>query len=137
VKTASSAKILVFNTKGDVLVLYRSETHPWSPHAPDLPGGIVNSHESFEDGIVRELQEETGLIVDPDKLEKLYEAEALEPHGITMHRVIFGVHLPDEHPNVVLSWEHEKFEWRKLEDIKDIEASNQKGIDAILASRRS
>jgi len=51
------------------------ETRQGRPHAA-LPGGGVERWESIHEALVREVQEETGLVVEPGRL--LYVAEVVE-----------------------------------------------------------
>ena len=68
------AKALVRNSKGLYLVLYRGNTHPLFPGHIDFPGGEVEPKETPEAAVMREIQEETGLLVDPKKLKKLLKS---------------------------------------------------------------
>lgn len=54
--------ILVFNSKGDVLVQKRTDTKDWCPGYYDLAaGGIIQFDESYEISAQRELLEELGV----------------------------------------------------------------------------
>jgi ADP-ribose pyrophosphatase YjhB (NUDIX family) len=55
------------------------ETRQGRPHAA-LPGGGVERWESLHEALVREVQEETGLVVEPGRL--LYVAEVVEQYKI-------------------------------------------------------
>ena len=64
------AKALVRSSEGLCLVLHRGNTHPRFPGHIDFPGGEVEPKETLEAAVIREIQEETGLLVDPKKLKK-------------------------------------------------------------------
>lgn len=49
-----------------VLLVHRSKTRAWAPNRWDAPGGHVEPGESDRDAIVRELNEELGIIVARD-----------------------------------------------------------------------
>lgn len=66
------AKALVRSSEGLCLVLHRGNTHPRFPGHIDFPGGEVEPKETPEAAVMREIQEETGLLVDPKKLKKLF-----------------------------------------------------------------
>ena len=58
-----AAKALIRDGQGNILVLYRSETHPYLAHDIDLPGGEIESDETPEIGLEREIMEETGIAI--------------------------------------------------------------------------
>lgn len=57
------ALLVVQNSEGRLLLVRQSYTTGWS-----LPGGLLGRHESPVEAAARELVEETGLTVDPDRL---------------------------------------------------------------------
>jgi 8-oxo-dGTP diphosphatase len=88
--------ILPVREDGRMLLLQRP-TGTWEP-----PAGRLNSGEGFEDGAVRELCEETGLLVVPRRILATWVGEA--PGGGLLAAVTYigrtrdqGVHLSDEH----------------------------------------
>jgi len=123
-----AAKVVIFDAQGSVLLLRRSSTHPHHALRSDLPGGIIENDESWEDGLCREVKEEAGLVVRPDTLRLVYELNH-EYFGKQISRRIFAVHLPHVRPNVQISWEHDKASWVPLDDLKGLEEPYQKGID--------
>jgi mutator protein MutT len=54
---------IVWNEKGDILIIQRAKTDKSNPEKWVIPGGHVDAGESFETAAKRELQEETGLNV--------------------------------------------------------------------------
>jgi ADP-ribose pyrophosphatase YjhB (NUDIX family) len=53
-----------------------------------IVGGFVEEHESWQEGGARECREETGLVIDPTKLEPLYYASSSpKPNRILMFSV--------------------------------------------------
>jgi len=72
-------RAILENGEGKVLLILRSDFHIWA-----LPGGSPNIRESAEDAIVREVREETGLI--------LTEYEAI---GFTSHADLEVVTYPN------------------------------------------
>jgi 8-oxo-dGTP pyrophosphatase MutT (NUDIX family) len=54
---------VIFNDAGEVLLQLRSDTKDWG-----LPGGALDPGEQPADGVVREVWEETGLLVTPERV---------------------------------------------------------------------
>ena len=98
------AKALVRNSEGLYLVLYRSNTHLLFPGHIDFPGGEVEPEEIPEAAVAREIQEETGLLVDPNKLKKLFAKQ----YQHTTH-VLFEAKLAEPDAKAALSWEHKGY----------------------------
>lgn len=107
------AKALVRNSKGLYLVLYRGNTHPLFPGHTDFPGGEVEPEEIPEAAVAREIQEETGLSVNPNKLKKLFTKQYRQ----TTH-MLFEAKLTEPDAKVALSWEHKSYRWITPEELK-------------------
>lgn len=109
------AKALVRNSKGLYLVLYRSNTHPLFPGHIDFPGGEVEPEEIPEAAVVREIQEETGLSVNPNKLKKLFTKQYRQ----TTH-ILFEAKTAEPDAKIALSWEHKDYRWITPEELKSL-----------------
>ena len=109
------AKALVRNSEGLYLVLYRSNTHPLFPGHIDFPGGEVESKETPEAAVMREIQEETGPLVDPNKLKKLFTKQYQQ----TTH-MLFEAKLAEPDAKAALSWEHKGYRWITPEELKSL-----------------
>jgi 8-oxo-dGTP diphosphatase len=59
---------VVQNADGDVLVIRRRDNGQYQ-----APGGILEESERIEDGLVREVSEETGYAVHPEQLTGIYK----------------------------------------------------------------
>lgn len=62
---------IVVNADGQVLAIQRADTGDWQP-----PGGILDADETFEEGVIREVHEETGVFVDVEQLTGVYKNTA-------------------------------------------------------------
>lgn len=59
---------VVINPEGHVLAIQRRDNGHWQP-----PGGVLELHETFEQGVRREVAEETGVHVEVERLSGLYK----------------------------------------------------------------
>lgn len=59
---------IVVNESQRILVIRRRDNGHWEP-----PGGILELNESFEEGVRREILEETGVTVQVDRLSGIYK----------------------------------------------------------------
>lgn len=113
------AKTVFVNEKNEALVLRRS---PWPEHPersgrPDFPGGEIEAGETERHGAAREAFEEARITVDPLSLELLHTATTyLEQEDILAMRLLFMMKL-DHTPEVVISAEHESYDWVPLADL--------------------
>jgi len=105
--------ILDFN--GQLLILVRSKTHPNYGGQYDLPGGEVDRDKSPLAGIVREVEEETGIILSERDLKLVYEKKIASPAVHQIYEAKAGL----IRPNVRLSPEHSKYLWLTRADILD------------------
>lgn len=63
-----SVAAAVVDAEGRVLVTRRADNGRWEP-----PGGVLELGEAIEAGVVREVLEETGLVVVPERLTGVYK----------------------------------------------------------------
>lgn len=102
-----SAKILLYDQSSHVLVLRRSGTHPHYPHEVDLPGGLIEQGEKPAEAVQREVFEETGLTIKESDI--AFAQKRTTRYGRDDH--LFIAHLTTTQPDVIVSWEHESYEW--------------------------
>ncbi len=89
------------------MLLLQRPSGTWDP-----PAGRLCAGEGFEDGAVRELYEETGLIVAPRRILATWVGEA--PSGDLLAAVTFIGRTPDR--DIDLSDEHLGYRWVTLEE---------------------
>jgi 8-oxo-dGTP pyrophosphatase MutT (NUDIX family) len=111
-------KILVFNKKGEVLLLQRSEKCT-RPHGWDFIGGGLDVGDTPESGIQREAWEECQIHI--EKIEPVYIH--LDQSGEGNKYVLMIGYKGEtvlEQPTPVLSWEHEAYKWVTPEEALQI-----------------
>ncbi len=100
------AKILIFDSLGNILVLRRSSTHPHYPLHLDFPGGVVDPPESPIEGALREITEETGIVLKKPDLTQLLVKENIKNERHYLFKAVLI-----EKPEINISWEHDQHEW--------------------------
>ena len=63
-----SVAAAVVDDHGRLLAIRRRDNGHWEP-----PGGVLELEETIEDGLLREVHEETGLTVRPERLTGVYK----------------------------------------------------------------
>ncbi len=102
-----------------ILVLKRSLTQALGPGVWEMVGGKVELEETLEDGLQREVKEETGLTCTISRL--LYATD----HNITIkdttEKIVLLVYLcqVDKGP-VLLSNEHSAYRWVDVKTFKEL-----------------
>ena len=117
---------LLIDAKNHVLILRRSGAHPTHAFEADLPGGLLDKGETHEQAIVREIREETGLIVEPTDLTEAYRGKGAWGWW---QQTVFIVRLKTIQPEVTISWEHDQFEWIPTTGLADLKGSIRDKID--------
>lgn len=119
-----SAKVVILDVNHHALILRRSGTHPYAALNPDLPGGVIEEHETFEAGIIREIMEETGIVVEVNHLRLLRSTES------RLHnRMMYVIYLDSVAPAVTLSWEHDQYTWVPVAEVGGLESPSQIVVD--------
>jgi 8-oxo-dGTP pyrophosphatase MutT (NUDIX family) len=121
--------------EGRALVLQRSKNEDILPGMWELPSGKKEPLERWDEALVREMKEETGLTVEPlmpiDVFDYVVE-KTDETRDTT--QISFLVTKKDE-SDVVLSDEHDGFGWVSPEDLDKLEMSKNTR-NAILSAFR-
>ncbi len=95
------------------LVLKRSDNEFIRPSTFDIPGGGIHFGELYQDGLAREVYEETGLkIHDIQELILFTSYQAEEK----IYNIILGTSCRAENDNIILSDEHQKYTWMTSEE---------------------
>lgn len=113
----ATVKALIIDSKQNALILFRSKTHPLWAHHHDLPGGTLENDEQFIDTLVREIEEETSLVLPKESFNEASE-ESIDDNN----KYILCTSRIDEIPvsEIKLSWEHSHFELISIDELKTI-----------------
>jgi 8-oxo-dGTP diphosphatase len=108
------AKAVLFDEQSRVLLLKRSDTDELRPGEQDFPGGGVEDGEDVTDAVIREIKEETGLVVESTQLHLFYAHTELRPAPTeqpakNVVRLVFWGKVLE--PVVNLSYEHSAYDW--------------------------
>lgn len=131
--TKRAAKILIFNPDGRVLILRRSGTHPHVPYTYDLPGGELDEGESPAVGLLREVREETGIIMKENDLTAI-DTNELDAFGRHYHVTLFSAKLVSD-PTVKLSFEHDEYKWLPPDEAKIVGIAYEPMIERFMRSK--
>ncbi len=119
----SIAKILIVNTQNKALVLTLGKhlQQPEKSYLPDLPGGIVDAGESEREAVIREVNEECGITLDPTGIRLAYSETAYyEKENKSVTKLLYIAYV-DETPAVTLSWEHSDYRWVELDKLQEVD----------------
>jgi len=111
-KITVAAKAII--RKGDhFLILHRSDVEEINPQGADIPGGKIEFGEKVEEGLHREVMEESNLkieIIRPLRAWSFLKNKNVQIIGITyLAEYISG--------ELQLSWEHSAFRWLSFEEV--------------------
>jgi 8-oxo-dGTP diphosphatase len=115
---------VIVDDDGRALLVQRRDNHQWEP-----PGGVLERGESIDDGLRREVREETGLDVEPTMLTGVYKNMK---RGIIA--LVFRCRITGGEPSV--SDETEAIRWTAEADVTELadEAYAIRVLDALRAS---
>jgi 8-oxo-dGTP pyrophosphatase MutT (NUDIX family) len=90
--------------------------NPRRSQKPDLPGGSIKRGENIEDGLLREILEETGLSIVKETLQLGYCATRFV-RGDSENFLLYVVEIEGNEP-IILSWEHESYQWMSAGEVR-------------------
>lgn len=105
----------IYNTKTNkVLLLQRNDgNNVW-----EIPGGKRENNEDIVDALKREVQEETGLIINEYKL--VYVSPIFENHPILKPFLNIGYLCFVDNNDVIISNEHIDYKWVSVEEFHNL-----------------
>jgi 8-oxo-dGTP diphosphatase len=101
-----SVRAVIYDDRGRILLLKRSMRSKNYPGKWEFPGGKVDRGERFDDALLREVREETGLAV---KLKRFIGATKAELSFVTAIQLVMEAEAPAGVP--AISPEHEASTW--------------------------
>jgi 8-oxo-dGTP pyrophosphatase MutT (NUDIX family) len=122
----SVAKTVIVNNNQEALVLTIGEykERPDKSYTPDLPGGQVEigDGESELAGAIREAEEEAGIVLDANNMVLAYtKTRAFKDENKSISFFLYIAHI-DDTPEVVVSWEHQNYEWVPLDRLLELKS---------------
>jgi len=101
--------VMLFDAAGNILLLKRSDTAPVFPNQWCFPGGKQEERETASDAALRELKEETGIVLDsPLKLEGLYSSGISTEYTVSVYSGFLNTDC-----KITLNREHSEHKWIK------------------------
>ncbi len=113
-----SVKMLLADDDGKHILLKRSMNSKGNPGKWELPGGKVDDGESLEAALVREVEEETGLITEITGLAGTAESSLADKKIVYVIMEGSG-----DIKEVDLSEEHDAYAWVRPGELKDYDIS--------------
>lgn len=99
-----SVAAVVTDETGRILVIRRRDNGAWQ-----IPGGILEPDETIQDGVRREVEEETGVTVEPQRLTGVYKNMRLGVVALVFRaRVVAGTPHPTAESTAVDWWTPER-----------------------------
>ncbi|ALE86293.1 NUDIX hydrolase [Pseudonocardia sp. HH130629-09] len=92
---------------GRILVVQRRDNGRW-----EAPGGVLEQDETFEQGVVREIAEETGVTVAVDHLSGVYKNMTI---GVVA--IVYRCHFLSGEPTTTA--ESQRVEWLTVDEVED------------------
>lgn len=114
-----AVRAILTDEDGKILIIKRSTDSKTNPGKWELPGGKVDQNESFDQALIREVYEETGLKILPDHVVGVSEQNL---HIIRAVHIIMSCKIVEGELN--LSSEHEGYAWVFLENLSDYELAD-------------
>jgi ADP-ribose pyrophosphatase YjhB (NUDIX family) len=111
----------IFDNEKNLLILKRA-SHDSHPGIWEIPGGALNFNEDLNQGVQREVYEETGLSV--NALLPFAAYSEISTKGYQVIRIAYLCKLLNDSHLVKLSSEHDEYQWIDLEKIASINRSN-------------
>ena len=113
----ASTAAFILNGKGELLIAKRAKEPAMG--TLDLPGGFVDNAETAEQGMVREIKEETGLDIQPENIEYLFSIPNVYHYsGMDIHTLdLFFLCKVDDEQTVAAADDAADLAWLPLREV--------------------
>lgn len=125
-----SVKVIILDRSGRCLLLKRSLNSKGNPGKWDFPGGKVDPGENFDEGLIREVAEETGLNISLKRV--LGTAESESPTAKIVYLFFEGRRKSG---SVHLSTEHDDYTWASRRSLPSLDLAPQFHPFALIYAR--
>lgn len=120
-------KILLKNSEGKYLLLRRAkEKYPDVKDGWDIPGGRINIDSDLLENLKREVLEETGLVL-VGELRLVAAQDIMKPDK----HVVRLTYVGEGDGEIILSDEHDAFDWFSIEDLRRLEGCDHYLLELI------
>ncbi|MBI2444642.1 MAG: NUDIX domain-containing protein [Candidatus Magasanikbacteria bacterium] len=110
-------KAIIRNPEGKWLILLRAANETAYPDLWDLPGGKLESGEEQLKNVQREVKEETGLQIKPEKIIGIYRDTL---RNTPVEFVVYAVQAVTD--QVTIGQEHSAYRWATITEISELPA---------------
>ena len=120
-KFAIAVKCIIKNENNKYLILEKTKNeakNDKSDNLYDIPGGRVEYGEDIPNAVIREVFEETGILLIKDNIKKIVNATSIVRND-GLHLTIITYFVKIENPIIKISSEHSNFYWAD-ETFKDL-----------------
>ncbi|MEK7497151.1 MAG: NUDIX hydrolase [Patescibacteria group bacterium] len=110
---------VIRNSTGKYLVLKRAEHELAYPDMYTFPGGKIESNDTVEETLIREVREEAGLALKPGKI-LLKDKSFMRPDGQTSKVWSYLCEVEDDSKVVIDQHDFTDYQWVSLVDLQNI-----------------
>lgn len=110
-----SAHVIIFKDKDHFLSLRRGPTDHWMPDRWCSVGGHIHIDEGIKEGACREVQEESGLVLQPSELIDLGIIRKGRVYFFATNKYSGEIHLDGK--------EHSEYKWCRINELDEMETT--------------